>query len=445
MTAGAAPPGSDTSSGRLRYGVSVLLAMILVSITLNLVTLPFAQVADEISRSYVIDDVKFSLLIGVFFAIPVTLMSVGGGWLSDRFSRRGLLLAAMAVWTAGAIWTALAPSYEQMALSRMVVAAAVGVKFPIAMTWVNDAFPPHRRARAIGALFVVLNIGPAISASIAGLVLKAAEAGTFRPIVGIGALEPWRGGLLVLALLSLVPLPWVALLKDVRPVREERPMQRPTPSGAQVPLWVVTCLVVSAALLSLADTATLGWLPTVLKRQYGFSTERVGFTFALIVTVAGTLGPLIAGVLDDHVHKRFGLLGSLVTCTIACALCAPLLAVFAQPNAELLVVALVVSGILSIMALTVAYVAIQSLLAADRRGMGTGMAHALENLARAAAPTIVAMAALFFSATPDGGLGKGVAFVCVATFILAGLLYAGVALFLRASRRGDQVTVPATA
>lgn len=31
----------------LRYGISVLLAMILVSVTLNLVTLPFAQIVNE--------------------------------------------------------------------------------------------------------------------------------------------------------------------------------------------------------------------------------------------------------------------------------------------------------------------------------------------------------------------------------------------------------------
>jgi MFS family permease len=429
MTTELATPRQD-----IRYGLSVLLAMILVSITLNLVTLPFAQVATEISRTYGIDDVKFSLLIGLFFAVPVTLMSIGGGWLADHVSRRRVLVVAMVVWTAGAIWTALAPTYEQMALSRMVVAAAVGTKFPVAMTWINDAFPPHRRARAIGALFVILNIGPAIGASISGVILNAVETGAFTGLPGIGGLEPWRVGLLVLALISLLPLPWVALLKDARPARAEVPADVPASSGESFPVWLVAALVVSAALLSLADTANLGWLPTVLKRQYGFDAQEVGFTFALIVTVAGTLGPLAAGVLDDHVHKRHGLNGSIITCAIAAALCAPLLAAFAQPSSHLLIAALLVSGVISVMALTVGYVAIQSLLAADRRGTGTGLAHALENLARASAPTLVATVGLPFAAMPAGGLGAGVAIVCVGAFALAALLYAGVAFYLRGRR-----------
>lgn len=430
-------PRSENAPLSLRYGISVLLTMIFVSVTLNLVILPFAQVANEISEAYGIDDLKFSLLIGLFFAVPVTLMSVGGGWLSDRFSRRKLLFAAMVVWMLGAVWTALAPTYEQMAISRMVVAAAVGIKFPLVMTWVNDAFPVKRRAQAIGALFVVLNIGPAISAVTAGLVLKGAQSGVFDVIPLFDGLAPWRAGLLFLALLSIIPLPMVAFLKDVDRAPAESPTDvtgtnegKAAPKSSY-PLWVVLSLGVSAALLSLADTANLGWLPTVLKRQYGFDSAQVGFAFGLIVMIAGTLGPMIAGFLDGRLHNRFGLVGSLITCAIASALCAPMIAAFAQPNATLLIGALIVSGILSVMALTVAYIAIQSLLSSDRRGMGTGFAHALENLARAAAPTIVATVSLSFATMPVRGLGVSIAIICVVTYVISCLLFAGAAIRLR--------------
>ncbi|WP_300379777.1 MFS transporter [Henriciella sp.] len=427
----------------LRYGISVLLVVALVSITLNLVTLPFAQVANEISETYAIDDVKFSLLIGVFFAIPITLMSVAGGWLSDRLSRRNLLMIAIVAWTVGGIWTALAPSYEQMAAARMLVAAAVGIKFPLTMTWINDAFPAHQRARAIGALFVVLNIGPATSAAIAGMVLQGAEENVFSWLPMVPGLAPWRTGLLVLALLAVVPLPFLALLKDARRGQAEGPANGKTAATRSYPIWIIGALVVSAALLGLADTATLGWLPAVLKRQYDYSAEQVGFTFALIVMTAGIAGPLLAGFLDDRLHKRYGLIASLVTCGIACALCAPLIAAFAQPSAYILVGALLVSGVISVMAMTVAYVAIQSLLSADTRGAGTGLAHALENLSRAAAPTIVASVALLYTQAPGDGLGMGVATVCVAIYLVNCVLYAGLTLNLvRRKRRTAMAGAP---
>ena len=413
---GAEALSATRNAVRLSDAMSVLLAMVAVSITLNIVILPFAQVADPVSRTFRLDDLKFSLLLGAFFAVPSTVMSVAGGWLADRFSRRKLMLLAMLVWTAGAIWTALATSYEQLAMARMVVAAAAGTKFPLAMTWVSDAFPPHRRARAISGLFIVLNVGPAISASLGGMAHHAAESGV------------------------LAGLPWVVMLRDVRPAPEERPMPSSGESTASpsselpaFPFTLAAILISGAALLSLADTANLGWLPTVLKRQYGFDTQQTGFTFGLIATIAGIAGPLLAGVLDDRLHMRHGIVASLLTCSIASAMCAPMLTAFAGTDARWLVGALLVSGVLSVMAMTVGYVAIQALLPAGKRGMGTGVAHAMTNLASAAAPTLVAGTATAFPVGPSN-LGTGVAAVTVATFVAAAMLYAIAAWQVRGGR-----------
>ena len=440
MRSGVAAPAVETRSFRLSDAMSVLLAMIAVSITLNIVILPFAQVADPVSRSFGRDDLQFSLLLGAFFAVPSTLMSVAGGWLADRCSRRRLMLVAMMVWTAGAIWTALATSYEQLALARMVVAAAAGTKFPLAMTWVSDAFPPHRRAKAIGGLFVVLNVGPAISASLGGLGHHAAESGALAWLPLIGTLEPWRAAMLLLAAANLLPLPWVASLNDVRPAPGEGSTTAPdslsavsTPEPAAFPVLLSATLIGGAALLALADTANLGWLPTVLKRQYGFDTRQTGFTFGVIATVAGIAGPVLAGVLDDRLHARHGIVASLVTCSLASAICAPMLAAFASTDARWLVGCLLVSGVLSVMAMTVAYVAIQALMPAGRRGMGTGVAHAMTNLASAAAPTLVAGVAKLLPEGPSN-LGMGVAAVTVSTFAAAAALYAIAAWQVRKRR-----------
>ncbi|MGS1120185.1 MFS transporter [Rhodanobacter sp. UC4436_H3] len=418
-----------------RDALLTLLAIIAVSVTLNAVILPFAQVVDPVSRSFGINDLQFSLLIGAFYAVPSTVMAVAGGWLADRFSRRRLLLCAISAWTAGAIWTALAASYGQLAIARMVVAAAAGITFPVAMTWVNDAFPPERRAKAIGALFIVLNIGPGISSALGGTALGATSSGLFASIPLIGQLAPWRSALLLLALTNVISLVWVALLRDAprapqEPVRALNPAH---PDDAAFPMFLVAALIAGAALLALSDSANLAWLPTVLKRQYGFDAEQVGFTFALITMAAGILGPLLAGFLDDRVHSRHGIFGSVITCAIACAICAPLLSSFAGTSAHLLVTALLASGIFSVMAMTVGYVAIQSLLSSRRRGTGTGIAHAMTNLTTAFAPTVVAGVSGGISRGP-ATLGTGVAIVTVLAFLSAAALYSGVAWKLRGSR-----------
>ena len=88
------PAASTASSAEFdgRDALSVLLAMIAVSVTLNAVILPFAQVADPVSKTFGIDDLQFSLLIGTFFAVPSTLMSVAGGWLAEHLAGAARLL-----------------------------------------------------------------------------------------------------------------------------------------------------------------------------------------------------------------------------------------------------------------------------------------------------------------------------------------------------------------
>lgn len=423
---------SRTGTYRKRDAFLTLLAIIAVSITLNAVVIPFAQVVDPVSRSFGINDLQFSLLIGAFYAVPSTIMAVVGGWLADRFSRRRLLLCAISAWTVGAMWTALATSYDQLAIARMVVAAAAGTTFPVAMTWVNDAFPPERRAKAISALFIVLSIGPGISSSLGGMALGATSSGAFASVPFIGQLAPWRSALLLLALTNVISLVWVALLRDA-PRAEPEPIQASTSSrqdDAAFPMLLVAALIVGAALLALSDSANLGWLPTVLKRQYGFDAEKTGFAFALITMTAGTLGPLLAGFLDDRVHSRHGIFGSVITCAIACAICAPLLSSFAGTDARLLVGALLVSGIFSVMAMTVGYVAIQSLLSSKSRGTGTGIAHAMTNLTTAFAPTVVAGVSSGMAKGP-ATLGTGVAIVTVLAFLSAAIVYGGVAWKIR--------------
>lgn len=426
---------SPNSSPDKWNGVRTLLAIIAVSVTLNAVILPFAQVADSVSRSFGISDLQFSLLIGAFYAVPSTIMAVAGGWLADRFSRRRLMLAAIAVWTVGAVWTALATNYAQLAAARMAVAAAAGVTFPVAMTWVNDAFPAKRRAKAIGALFIVLDIGPGISSSLGGVAYGATSSPWFASVPFIGQLAPWRGALVLLALTNVVSLVWIALMRDVprappESIRESTSVDR---DNAPFPVMLVAALIVGAALLALCDSANLSWLPTVLMRQYGFDSEQMGFTFALITMTAGILGPLLAGLLDDRVHSRHGIFGSVITCAIACAICAPLLSSFAGTSAHVLVGALLVSGVFSVMAMTVGYVAIQSLLPSSRRGTGTGIAHAMTNLTTAAAPTLAAGVSVGLPHGP-GALGTGVAIVTVLAFLTAAVVYSGVAWKVRGSR-----------
>jgi predicted MFS family arabinose efflux permease len=403
-----------------REAASVLIAVIAVTVALSLVVTPLNQVADPVRKTFGIDDVRFSYLLGALSAVPSLIMTIVGGWLADRVSRRTLLMGAMLVWVAGGVWSALAPDYWQLATARVVVAMATGIKFPLIMAWLTDAYPPDRRGRAIGAVFVVIGVGPALGALLSGLVIGAAQKGAFSMLPFLGALEPWRIAVLGLALSNLFVVPWLALLRDARQTdRGESPGgavdQRERVERSQ-PLWIVAIVMLVSALLTLADNANLAWLPTVLSRQHGFDAGQVGFTFGLIVTLAGCLGPLIGGTVDGWIYRRHRTPGRLLVCAIAAGLCVPLLANFLGSDARLLVVALIGSGILTMLTMTLNFLAMQSLLPADHRGLGVGLSQAMCNLAAASAPTAVALVSAEWSNTAASALGRGVATVTMLAF-----------------------------
>lgn len=404
----------------------VLATMIVVTLTLSLATTPFGQVADPVRRAFGIDDLQFSMLIGMLFAVPSMVMSVAGGWLADRVARRRLLAVAVLTWTAGACGTALAQDYTQLAVARLLVAAAAGVKFPLAMTWLADAYPPAQRGKAVGAFFVVVGVGPAVGASISGLVLHAAQAGHFAGWPQLGGWEAWRQALFLLGLSNLLVLPAIALLRDIRPAREAAAEAAAALPGHQLPWRLVAALIAGSALFALADSANLAWLPTVLSRQHGFDAQQVGFTFGAIALVAGSVGPVLGGLLDGWALRRLGSAGRLTCCAVLALLCAPCLAAFAGHSAMLLVGALVLGGLLSMMAMPLSFLAIQAALPPQRRGLGSGIANAANNLAAASAPTLVAAVSAGLNTGP-AALGQGVAAVTVGTFLVISTIYVGTA------------------
>ena len=79
-----------------RQAFAVVTAMVLVTLGLNLATLPMNLMVDPIRKTLGISDVQISLLLGAVGVVPFVLMSLIGGWLSDRLSRRRLLSVAIA-------------------------------------------------------------------------------------------------------------------------------------------------------------------------------------------------------------------------------------------------------------------------------------------------------------------------------------------------------------
>ena len=69
--------------------------------------------------------------------------------LSDRYGRRAIYLADVALFALGSLIVALAPSFAVLLGGRAVQALGAGGIFPVASAVIGDVFPPERRAPAL--------------------------------------------------------------------------------------------------------------------------------------------------------------------------------------------------------------------------------------------------------------------------------------------------------
>jgi SP family galactose:H+ symporter-like MFS transporter len=86
-----------------------------------------------------------------------------GGSLSDRFGRRGLLIAAAGVFGAGAIGAALAPNMVSLVIARIVAGMAIGVASFVAPLYISEIAPVAIRGKLVSINQVALTTGIVIS------------------------------------------------------------------------------------------------------------------------------------------------------------------------------------------------------------------------------------------------------------------------------------------
>ena len=109
LTAVAAEPVVPPVRRTLWSAILVLAVAVTAGATMRTVFSPLQEAAKaELNLS----DYQISLIQGIAAALPVALVAIPLGWLTDHSKRTRLMMILGMIWTAGMVGTALAQSFE---------------------------------------------------------------------------------------------------------------------------------------------------------------------------------------------------------------------------------------------------------------------------------------------------------------------------------------------
>jgi len=271
---------------------------------------------DPIRADLRITDTQIGVLQGVAFALIYSFAGLPLGRLADLAQRRWVILAGIALWSAGTILCGYAGSFWTLFGGRVIVGVGEAALAPAAFSMISDMFPAERRGLAIGVFVMGMAIGGGVAIAIGGAVLGLVSAGTFADVPILSDLSAWRA---VLVLLGASGVPLLVLLALVRePARRDIAGDGAPPPGLRSVFAQLRTirgalfpLVLGCAFMSVGDFAMLSWSPALLSRRYGLSPEMVGLTLGPLIIASGVIASLGAGAISDRLARRFGPAGRL--------------------------------------------------------------------------------------------------------------------------------------
>jgi MFS family permease len=170
------PPSAPTSAGSSTVHRAAWLglaaatgAAALLQLDGTVITVALPTVAREL---HVSSGTSSAVLTAYF--LPYALLLWPGGSLVDRWGSRRTGLAGLAVFAAGVLCGALAPSFGVLVAGRVVQGAGAGLVSPAALAGAVAGFPPTRRGAALGIWGAAAGISNLIGPLLGGLVTAAA-------------------------------------------------------------------------------------------------------------------------------------------------------------------------------------------------------------------------------------------------------------------------------
>ena len=217
MTAHATGPDAVASTESSSPRQASRLAVVTLAMSMLLSTLGISAANVALPTLAEVFDGSFPAVqwVVVSYLLAMTIAVVSAGKLGDGLGRRTVLLAGIALFTAGSGLSAAAPSLWVLIAARAVQGLGAAALMALSVALVRDTVPKARTGSAMGLLGTTSAVGTALGPSLGGVLIDT---------VG------WRAIFLVLAVLGLL----TAALAT-RGLPPDPRMPRPDRQGFDIP------------------------------------------------------------------------------------------------------------------------------------------------------------------------------------------------------------------
>ncbi len=234
----------------------------------------------------------------LFTVLILTYASVSplAGWLGDRRARLPVAAVGVLVWSVATFGSGLAPSLAVFLLMRALVGVGEASYAVVTPPVLSDYYPPRDRPRALSMFYAAIPLGSAIGFALGGVLGQHLG---WRPAFFVAG---GPGALLALSLF---------FLKD--PPRGGH--DGPATSGAAKPSTAEAFGIMFSRPSFIYNNAaqaiytfTLGglaaFMPTFFQRERHLPMDKSGVLFGGILCLAGFLGTLVGGRLNERLAVR---------------------------------------------------------------------------------------------------------------------------------------------
>jgi MFS family permease len=341
--------GSSESSSALRIGwyttTVLMIAYAFSYLDRQVINLMVGPIKHELH----ISDTQFAMLTGGAFGIFYTVMGLPIGWLADRFSRKWIVSAGIALWSLMTAACGLSRSYLSLLVARIGVGVGEATLSPSTYSMLADLFDRKRLPRAMSLYCLGIYIGAGSSMIVGGTVVSAVARTPVVTIAFLGPVSPWHLVFLAVGIPGLLVALWVSTLSEPRRrYTNSEVLRSDSPGSSLQHLWRFISADPRMSVALYMGSATLAvitfmdaWFPELFVRTWGWSARLTGSVNGAAALTAGPIGMLTAGYLSARMLKNGQIDACLrLTAFAAAATFIPAVLMPLMPNAVLMAVML---------------------------------------------------------------------------------------------------------